>query len=1032
MSEDEALWQVVQLGEEIMSVQAYAGTPQTQGRAFVLLLDVQDIFPNAERLQCGSRAISFMADNRGHRIYPLRVQHQPEIVMEVVQATADQYQTRYVSRPIVLEQQEECLYQYKEELELQKQPPPLPRKSGQRQRQLSHHEQQQQQQQQQEPQQPESSFSFHVQQSRQPSRRVQPPQSVVSDEIRSKYRKSVYLYESFLEHIQAGQVEHANAIRDDFRGHFESLEIAMAQNRALQEQMLGMQHTMIDLQQQSLDRLAVIQSRVQAILVQNYELHEYPTPRLFVILPSESTHLPTTPTSPTSPTSPISPSSLSAGSSSSRRWDNPVTHLLQKKFRLYFLCECGEHTRSGHSRLQHHIHLACHEGYDIEQPNEFLRCYGSYVLRLLQMLKYGVAVAGLAVLAMTPRRNSLRSIDSRRSASTPNSMEQRVNHAIEYLEEFAAEEQSRRQRNSGENQGHHENEVHTDALEGADLKRLSSFLKQRDRGRVLGGLYRIVTPEGYVKWVCLDHYREISNTSTVQELGDVVEVNGGSFDEHLGNIEISLSSAATAALFYRALEVTRAVQELKLTLLWEANAADLKVLRDAVHRSSIVSIELTFTASSSTGSILRRRKRADPLWQMIMNAKIQSFTVSKYPGFFRRSAMDVGLTELRILRVSESMDWKKDGAKLVELVRNSPRLTEIFISCADVNGAYTSISRAASGSSLLRTISITASKANSLLVTFKQDKAQTIHSTRLVVPKLAVTDNSLLQTSSSISSLHVCERSVVYRNCDPLLKLLSRNPNLSELKLGCYVAEFSSLFETFWKYVDSDASCQLKQLCLYRDNNCLSSTDLRDPTATSLELMSLNVNERVLTQLLRVYGTSLTKLTIDSSHWKPIHSSTLEEATRFHPKVHPQRLTHLYQRCADVDDGVLDKLNIVINRSRHSLVEYELVIDKQFMTDPQSSKRWVSFIRIVGERLTKFGMNCSDPNEWIHALRGVDFPAMETISFKNEQKVELINYKRVLTAVSGIGYVNNNVEEDQSQGWESPRINEAITALAMY
>ncbi len=67
MSEDEALWQVVQQGEEIMSVQAYAGTSQTQGRAFVLLLDVQDVFPNAERLQCRNHAISFMTDARGHR-----------------------------------------------------------------------------------------------------------------------------------------------------------------------------------------------------------------------------------------------------------------------------------------------------------------------------------------------------------------------------------------------------------------------------------------------------------------------------------------------------------------------------------------------------------------------------------------------------------------------------------------------------------------------------------------------------------------------------------------------------------------------------------------------------------------------------------------------------------------------------------------------------------------------------------------------------------------------------------------------------
>ncbi|KAF9079520.1 hypothetical protein BGX23_003845, partial [Mortierella sp. AD031] len=38
-------------------------------------------------------------------------------------------------------------------------------------------------------------------------------------------------------------------------------------------------------QQQTIDRLVILQQRVDAILVQNYELHEYPIPRLFVILP---------------------------------------------------------------------------------------------------------------------------------------------------------------------------------------------------------------------------------------------------------------------------------------------------------------------------------------------------------------------------------------------------------------------------------------------------------------------------------------------------------------------------------------------------------------------------------------------------------------------------------------------------------------------------------------------------------------------------------------------------------------------------
>ncbi|KAG9072955.1 hypothetical protein KI688_000736 [Linnemannia hyalina] len=39
------------------------------------------------------------------------------------------------------------------------------------------------------------------------------------------------------------------------------------------------------MQQQTIDRLIVAQQKIEAILVQNYELHDYPIPRHFVILP---------------------------------------------------------------------------------------------------------------------------------------------------------------------------------------------------------------------------------------------------------------------------------------------------------------------------------------------------------------------------------------------------------------------------------------------------------------------------------------------------------------------------------------------------------------------------------------------------------------------------------------------------------------------------------------------------------------------------------------------------------------------------
>jgi hypothetical protein len=79
------------------------------------------------------------------------------------------------------------------------------------------------------------------------------------------------------------------------------------------------QDEMKQLQIQALDRLAQLQNNVKALLNQTYELHEYPTPRLFIVL-----------------------------SDNTSSW-NPL-NFFSNKFRLYFLCECGEHTKVTNSK----------------------------------------------------------------------------------------------------------------------------------------------------------------------------------------------------------------------------------------------------------------------------------------------------------------------------------------------------------------------------------------------------------------------------------------------------------------------------------------------------------------------------------------------------------------------------------------------------------------------------------------------------------------------------------------------------------
>ncbi|KAF9273622.1 hypothetical protein BGZ88_003638, partial [Linnemannia elongata] len=207
------------------------------------------------------------------------------------------------------------------------------------------------------------------------------------------------------------------------------------------------------LQQRALDQLAVLQSRVQAVLTQTYELHEYPIPRLFVVLPQD-------------------PSG----------WDavNPFSN----KFRLYFLCKCGEHTKaiSGNTKISHDIHFAKHEGYEIARPSEFFQQYGPYVLTILKMLKFGVSVAGVTV----PAISLLVSSDAVDEATAglkqlKDKIEPGMDHVIDWMDKVSV--------NEGEAVDEFAKQMEKkEALEGADLRKLDTFLKDKDGNKVLGNL----------------------------------------------------------------------------------------------------------------------------------------------------------------------------------------------------------------------------------------------------------------------------------------------------------------------------------------------------------------------------------------------------------------------------------------------------------------------------------------------------------------------------------------------------------------
>ncbi|KAF9129763.1 hypothetical protein BGW39_003835 [Mortierella sp. 14UC] len=419
----------------------------------------------------------------------------------------------------------------------------------------------------------------------------------------------------------------------------------------LQKESLLLQQQSLLLQQETLDRLALIQRKAAAILIQDYELNECPIPRLFIILP---------------------------------KGHNIHTNLSAKHFRLYFLCECGDHTRpvdDAQSALSHNIHLAHHGGYDLGQPKEFFRKYGPYMLALLQMLKYGVTVAGIAVPPLSTLEIADESAIVEAGLNTVTTgFVHRVDLAIKYLQGLTTGDA-----------GDDSLESNLEALEGTDIRQLRMFLKKNHAEESPGNLYRTVTPEGHVKWVCLEHYAESYGTAALQKFKETVELSGGKYDEQAGRVIIRLASSILAKQFYTMLLSTRVVvHELELTLDWNTSFEDLRILKGVIQQSNVYHLGLNLCGKTGpTSDFVYRNRRAEPIVQLMASGKIRSMNLRDTTGFLSQTKSLLKSTlHVRHMDLSDRIGNVDDFNKLEKLIHASPMLTRLGVVVEDVDQAF--------------------------------------------------------------------------------------------------------------------------------------------------------------------------------------------------------------------------------------------------------------------------------------------------------------------------------------------------------
>ncbi|KAG0007752.1 hypothetical protein BGZ80_004268 [Entomortierella chlamydospora] len=346
--------------------------------------------------------------------------------------------------------------------------------------------------------------------------------------------------------------------------------------------------------QQTLRHLSIVHRRIRNILSNNRELYENPPPRLFFILPKAS------------------------------QARNNTGGPAPKQFQLYFLCDCGQHTSTYISKVRHEVHVAKHEGYDLERPKEFLERYGLYTMAMMQMIKYGFEEEGIVIPELTESDLT----------SNIEGAQRHINFATKSITSLIDETISYIQHLRDDIGGYSENDENKTELgtsreeESLDLQQIDSYLNIENEEQTLGNLSRIITQDRHVRWVCSDHSREIYRDSAVQELETFVDANQGTFIEEKGRVIMKIKSRAMAKEFYRIMSKNCGIQELETAFEFNASLKTLDVFSSVVTKANILSLSLNgqnINVGNTTCS-----RTFGPIMKIMCNKRIQSIQLQNF------------------------------------------------------------------------------------------------------------------------------------------------------------------------------------------------------------------------------------------------------------------------------------------------------------------------------------------------------------------------------------------------------------------
>ncbi|CAF1548663.1 unnamed protein product [Rotaria magnacalcarata] len=181
-----------------------------------------------------------------------------------------------------------------------------------------------------------------------------------------------------------------------------------------------------------------------------------------------------------------------------------VKNWLPIHYKLYFLCECShEPTR---------MHVAPRGGYSIKNSKQFIRRYESYLRSTLKIAQLLLSAGNLAIpqLANVSIANNNTVPLEMNTPENRQDMEQRLKFVDVVVNQIDGKQTLRR---------------------GENLREIQAYLELVDDEHSLGKLDCAVTDDGHVRWICPEHYDEISFNDNMSSYINDFKVMDGKFDQ---------------------------------------------------------------------------------------------------------------------------------------------------------------------------------------------------------------------------------------------------------------------------------------------------------------------------------------------------------------------------------------------------------------------------------------------------------------------------------------------------------------------